>query len=345
MKEKEPIFWAKSENPEAREANRLGEVFNDEKIEQSMTFQLSTQESGEGALPEVDAYWFSLQDGPEGKVFLPKNGDPNKLAIFEPGLPGDSVDWFEGRHAPVLAKDGYTVISVRHRGLRTDTEKSRKYVNCEERITKGSELGRPTLGGDGTYSLTEISEEPAHVLNALRHDRLPDEITLIGHSAGSLYHAYSLSTNRVDPQVTERVKNIVSLGGYVDMEARGPRFGDIKDYYKWCQSLLRMSEPEENIEKLKKIFEETSQGHIPDHVMVTLVQSPEDEYVSLEGADRFQEKLGRGLVIVDMTQSAKEGEEVHDYGNMRPETLLRLVRMHYPRSKHRVAVSSRSPKE
>ncbi len=77
--------------------------------------------------------------------------------------------------------------------------------------------------------------------------------------------------------------------------------------------------------------------------MVTQVNSPDDEYIPPSAAKKFHNFLGRGLKITDETQSQSDGSEFHDLKNLRPETLIRLLKMHYPKAKHSATMRSKEP--
>lgn len=310
-------------------------IIEGEYIDKDLTFELNNEKDSAGNTIEGKHYWVKLNyrgQNAEGKLFTPQEGN-DKLVVFEAGLPGDSTVWIEEKHVPYLVKNGYTVLTIKHLGTKTATDRSPLYIHCPERIEKGKEAGVfANIGEQREYTLEEIASEPSTALNAIGANF--SEIFLIGHSAGSLFEAYSLP--KLEAPIRKKIRNLISLAGYVGgVEERVDKFGDLKGYYEMCRKVINMGDPEQSEKMIRGIFNEVYKNGVPEHIMVTQVQSPHDEYVTESGAKKFQEFLGRGLRIIDETQFE---DEFHDLKNLQPETLVRFLTMYYPKAKRSWAV-------
>lgn len=305
------------------------------RVENNLTFKLSDERGAEGEIIEGHAYWLRLKDGDkvaEGKLFTPTENDHNSLIIFEPGMPGDAVGWMEKKHVPALIKKGYTILVLRHLGTKIDTDKAPLYIQCPERQEKGKELQENALGGNSEYDVESLSHEVTTALNILGRDF--SEIKMVGHSAGALFNLNALM--ELSPEIREKITNYVSLSGFVGgIDARAPAFSSVQDYYRYCGNYLNLGDPAKNEQQLRIIFERVyaNRNTVPKNTMVTVVHSPNDEYLTIEGSEKLQEFLERGLHISDRTEFESE---FHDLKNLQPQTLVRLLGMYYPKSKHSV---------
>ncbi len=310
-----------------------------ESIDQTMSFDLNNECDMEGTPIPGNARWLRLSvEGKmaEGKMFYPATGQSTSLVVFEPGMPGDSVTWMEERFVLKLLEGGYTVFVLRHLGTKV-TEETMPYVHCDERLVKAHETANAEIGENREYTLDEIAAEPATVLNAIGDNF--EKIDVIGHSAGALHQAYALQFVR--PEIAERVHNFIALSGYLGgVEERTQNFHNLQGYYEYCSAYINMGDPAENVKQVQAIFASVADHGIPEHIMPILVNSPKDEYIPISGAQKFHEMIGRGLQIVDQTQYE---ERYHDLRNLQPETLLKLLSMHYPKSKHTIEVSHGRP--
>lgn len=311
----------------------LHDLLENESLDASLTFGLHEERDSEGRAIEGKAFWLKLrqeEEAAEGKLFLPPGASNDSLVLFEGGLPGDSPSWMEGKHTPAFLREGYSVLVMRHLGTKTDTEQAKKFIYSPERIARGGQTGQTAIGGMREFNLKEIAKEPAIALNALGGSF--SRIVMVGHSAGALHNAYAM--RELSPDVQERVQQFIALAGYLgDVDERKEQFADLKGYYDYCRRFINMGDPEANVALVNAIHERVRREGLPEHVMVTLINSPDDEYIPLTGAKRFQDLLGRGLRVIDETQSEPE---FHDLKNLQPETLLRLAEMHYPQAKHAV---------
>lgn len=304
-------------------------------LDPDMTFVLANERDANGRPIEGKALWLSLQQEgrhAEGKLYEPPSGGGKNLVVFEPGMPGDSTTWMEERHVPKLLEAGYTVFVLRHLGTRTDVDGADRYLHCPERARKGKATDRTAIGEQRQYFLDEVAGESATAMNTLG-DQF-DHIAVIGHSAGALYEAYALASVREETRA--KVTNFVALAGFLgDFQERKEAFGDVGSYYAWCQRYVALGDSAENVKRTQRMFGAIAHHGIPEHVMVTLVNAPEDEFLTLAGAEKFQQSLGRGLRIIDRTQ---EEPDFHDLKNLQPSTLLRLIAMRYPKSRHTATV-------
>ena len=280
----------------------------------------------------------------EGILHSPK--EPNgTLVIFAPGMPGDSNVWFEKKHVPVLLEKGYTVFALRHlgtkqeSGVRVNTEagevdKSSVYINCPERRNIPEQIG----GGDEPQSLEEMALEIAVVINALGGDY--KDIKIVNHSAGGVNTHYAIASGAIEAKHLSKISSIVNLSPYIGGDDDAYRTFTPDGYYEWAKQFVNMGDANTNVALVRRMFQTVYENRsaVPENTMVVSVVPQGDEYVTLKGADRFQEYFQRGLVIDDKTQSTKYGGEKHDLANLQPDTLLRLIKMQYPKSKHKISV-------
>ncbi len=285
----------------------------------------------------------------EGIIHSPEK--PNgTLLIFTPGLPGDSNVWFENKHMPLLLEKGYTVLALRHLGTKMQSgifaddaktiDKSSVYIHCEKRRGIEEQIG----GGREEHTLEEMALEGAVAVNALGQDF--EDIKFVSHSAGALHTLYAISSGAIDEKHLSKVSSLVNLSGYIGGDDEAYRTFTPEAYYRWSRQFISMGDENINValvqQMFKSIYENRSQ--FPKQAMVVSVNPSNDEYVTLAGAENFQHVLRRGLVIADDTQSKEVyGGEVHDLGNLQPETLLKFVEMQYPKAKHNVSLGSGTP--
>lgn len=328
-----------SANPETpQNLSVIASLKERKQLDERLTFALPHEVDANGRAIEGQAAWIKLHgEGgeAEGKLFAPIGNDTHSLIIFEPGMPGDAVGWMEGKHVPALLKEGYTVLVLRHLGTKVDTEKADTYIKCPERQERTHALSTNALGDKPEYDLEALSHEPTVALNTLGpHFR---DIKMVGHSAGALFNAAALA--EANPEVRQKISSYVSLSGFVGgIDERAPAFSDIRGYFAYCTQHLNMGSPIQNESALRKIFERvyTHKEIIPSHTMATQVHAPNDEYLTFKGAEKFHEFLNRGLLISDATQTQPE---FHDLKNLQPETLVRLLALHYPKAKHSAVFS------
>ncbi len=326
-----------SEGRETAPLELFVDIVDAKNVDKNFSFELHNERDASGKEIEAKVHWLKLQhegQSVEGKFYEPKDKGNGKLILWEPGLPGDGTTWFEEKHAAALVAAGYTVMALRHRGTRTKTDKAEAYVHCPER----QQLVGDTLGENREVNMDDLAFEPSIALNILGQKF--DEIKIIGHSAGAPFSLHSL--RHVAPEVLAKIKNMVSLAGGVGGEGHfAEGFPPFAEYMKFCQTRINLGDPKANEEAFYRIVEEVYKGIIPEHIMMALVHSENDEYLKASGANRLFNHLGRGLNIDDKTQFEPE---IHDLKNLRPETLLRLLEMYYPKARHRVALKAREPR-
>lgn len=314
---------------------KLKDIISTENIDMEMTFSLNNEKDALGKKIEGDAFWVKFKhEGKvaEGKVFVPEDGQHGKLVIFDPGMPGSGVVWMEEKFVAPLLKNGYTVTVLRHLGAKTQGERFKKNIHSPER----SEKSNNTIG-NGQYDIEGISHEVEVATNAMGEQF--KDISLIGHSGGVLNIISSIKD--IDQKIQAEINRIISLSGFVDEDSLNI---DLEKFYEYCKKYLNMGEAHKNVQTVEKMFKEIyNRGNkvLPDNTMLIQVNSPKDEFFDLKGAEKFKELLTRGLNITDETQTESE---FHDLKNLQPKTLLRLLEMHYPKSKHDVSVFQQTKK-
>lgn len=316
-----------------------------ERIDSKMTFELKDER---GVIYEKgdSAFWVSLQgpDGKkvEGKFFVSGNGH-DKLLVFEPGMPGDSNKWMEAKFVPELLRQGYSIFCVRHRGTRVNAENSSNYVSCSERINKEKDDSGAILGqveGQAEFSIEDIDDEPRIVIEALQKNF--KQLYLVGHSSGAEGIAYSLS--KLPTEITAKVHSFVSLAGYVGRYNKTSDLFDEKGifnsermqkYFDYCCKFFAMIDASRNVESKKRVLRSIYESRFSESINFVLVNTPKDEYVTVESSQQFRDFIGRGLRIIDETEREPD---FHDLKNLQPQTLIRLLEIYHPKSKHTVTV-------
>lgn len=335
-----------AENEQKKELEPLFEIIKKESLDLDYTFRLKNEVSRDGEEIKGEAFWFKIKEGEkcvEGKFYRPKN-DSDSLIVFAQGMPGDAVTWFEEKHVKKLIEEGYDIIVPRHNGTKLKEENINNYVHSQERIARGLDSGQDNLGEQRIYALKELAEEYEIVLKLLA-DKF-EEIKLIGHSGGVLNLAHSLTN--LPPEITGRIKSFINLTGFIgkynkEEDSFGSKDGflvqDMKKYYKNCNTILNLQEPEKSIEAAKQMLDRIYNTQLPNNITYTHITSTREEYFSLALVKDFQNHVG-GLRIIDETQFEPE---YHDLKNLRTETLIRLLNINKPKSKHTATFSKKEP--
>ncbi|MFA6963094.1 MAG: alpha/beta fold hydrolase [Patescibacteria group bacterium] len=330
-------FYSPIKDPNAVEEQELGK---------NSPIPLMAEKDANGEPIPGEAQWLTLKaEGRvvEGKMFQPAGGS-KKLVFFEPGMPGDSNTWMEGKHVPKLVEAGYAVFCARHSGSQINSERSPELIKCPERIEAGKVQGQEYIGGDEPATVEDIDREPEIALKALSADF--DEIYLVGHSSGAAAELYSMTN--LPGEITDKIRSFTSLSGFIgeyDHEAdtfdREGRFDSegLRKYYEYCNQYLNMGDAGHNVELAKSVLERIYSHPLPEHIQVNLITSPKDEYVTPDQAGGYHDFIGRGLRVRDKTQ---DRPDYHDLKNLTPETLIRLIEIYHPESTHNVTVGNKN---
>ena len=334
-------------SPSRSDLNPLEEIIPSASLDQTHTFQLHPSKEIPWA-PFGTGYWVALKEddtiAAEGALLIPSthSGKKSRLIVFEPGMPGRSaIRNVEERHAPLLLREGYHLLILRHLGAFLESEDAAAMIHCPERIRIGKNLKEETLGEQRKYNVEEMAHEVVTAVNTV--GKAFDEIRLVGHSSGALAHLRSIP--QLEEDVRSRITHVVSLagltGGIENMRWLIKNFG-LKPYLKRCNKLINMVAPETNITHLRHMFNAIYGYKIPDHIMLIQVNTPKDEYIHPNASKRYQNYQERGLNIRDETQTAKK---YHYLQNLRPETLKRFLTIYQPSTKHSVTFCSKEPKK
>jgi hypothetical protein len=335
----------KQENENREQVEVSVPLIEKENIDSQMTFELKNEQ---GVMSEKgdSAFWVKLlgEKGEvvEGKFFASGEGQ-EKLIVFEPGMPGDSNKWMETRLVPELIRQGYSVFCVRHNGTKVNVENAGNYVNCPERIEKGSGEQDAVLGqmpNKKEFTIEDIANEPRIAVEALQ--KKFKQIDLIGHSNG--VPGIALSLSELSKEVIDKVHGFVGLSGFIGQYDEGKDFFDpkgnfntkaVRGYYEYCSKFVNLGDLDKNVELQKRVLKKIYGSALPKNIQLTLVNSPKDEYIPVESSQEYRDFVGRGLGITDETQTEAD---FHDLKNLQPKTLLRLLEMHHPKRKHMVTV-------
>lgn len=292
-------------------------------------------------------YWVALKEnnhiGAEGTLFIPtEKSDRTRLIVFEPGMPGkNAIRSMEEYHAPLLLREGYHLLILRHLGAFFESSGAPAMIHCSERIGLGKGLGEKTLGEQKKYNIEDLAHEVVTAVNTV--GKSFDEIRLIGHSSGALAHLWAIP--QIEDDIRARITHIISLAGFIggveNMRWLVRTFG-IKPHLKKCNELIHMIAPETNLSYLRNMFSAIYNYMIPEHIMLIQIHTPKDEYIHPNAPLRYQNYQKRGLNIRDETQTAKKYHYLH---NLRPETLGRFLNVYHPSAKHSVTFRAKKPKK
>ncbi len=317
----------------------------------SLEYNLIPSKTIDTGSEHPNSWWIELTDGKsavEGKLHLAADG-LEKIAVYTPGLPGDSVQRFEKDFVPSLTDAGYSVFVIRHTGTRTDSQEASTMVNSELRRQQQNPVGLSEPSE--TVSSERMINEPRIALNVFGDSENVSEISLISHSFGSLATGVSLGEYLEErPSDSAKIKKWVSVAGMTGrMSEEGVIDGDrgfsldgdvAKLVYQ--ESLppekYRAEEFESAIEGLKNGYHrlEKSAEHLKT-VSVIAVNNPEDPGVSLATARDLLDMAGKGILLKDETITSEEAKgkglsSVHNMPNADPINLVRILGLSSPQS-------------
>lgn len=312
-----------------------------------LTFPLTQEKDEAGNDMKGTSFWIALtKDGKirsEGKLFLPEEHcDQSHLILFTPGMPGEQFcRSVEERFVNPLLQEGNSVLVLRHLGMWMNTPSSNEFIACPEREKIGKSLNQNTLGEEKPYDCRELVGEVTEALRVFGPSF--KTISLIGHSSGALGQALALQ--EIPEEIRQKIRHFVSLAGLVGGMRHlrwWLRNRIMFTLYLWhCQAFIHLKSPSLNIQKLKEMFEDLYKNILPSHIMPIFIHPPGDEFIHPLAAERYHKHNGRGLSVIDQTEDSCE----HKMNNLRAETLLRLLNVYHPLSKHTCIVRSRVPKQ
>lgn len=310
-----------------------------------LTFPLTKETDESGNAINGESYWIALtKDGKirsEGKLFLPpQEKDRSHLILLTPGMPGEAFCSFvEKRFVNPLLAEGKSILVLRHLGTWMHTVSSKEFIACAEREERGKHLHQKTLGEHKPYDFRELVGEVTEALRSLGpHFR---SISLVGHSSGALGEALALQA--IPEDIQRKIQHFVSLAGLVGGTEHlrwwlRNRF--MLTIYLWqCQEVIHLKSPPHNIQKLEEMFQDLYSHTLPSHIMPISIHAPEDELIHPFAAERYQKHNGRGLSVIDRTESPC----YHKLNNLQADTLLRLLKIYHPNTNHTITVTRRVP--
>lgn len=123
---------------------------------------------------------------------------------------------------------------------------------------------------------------------------------------------------------------VIGLSGFIYKDKftkyYNETLGGLKGYYELCKKYLRLGDAGVNEVAANQMLEKfTKKGKdaLPEHVQLTLLNAPNDEFLQLEGSRDFVNKvLGRGTVIRDDAQFTGE---LHGLEDMKTDQLLKML--------------------
>lgn len=337
--------------------------------------------SGEKQSQNYKSFWLefkTLVDEQEschlraGKLFIPNNHN-KELVCFYAGMPGENTADWEKHYVEELIDDGFAVWIPRHNGIKINEENQNYYINSQEVATDYLSVKRENVAERlSNQFLDDFLEEPAADLSVLTKQRNIDGITLIGHSFGASSIIHSLGNENPKYQIRKDViKKVVLVNGLLG-DGVFPEEGDevidgmrltpnqfVNAQTKAASKFFNIDGQIEIKKTLQKLFPEIAQSKIPNYIDLIITASPMDAYLTLDGAKKYLENQGHGLLVADLTnsniapnkknghfvfgaefeeitpelvaQANKESKELyggsqHSAPNFKPETLLRLIK-------------------
>jgi hypothetical protein len=297
-----------------------------------------------------NSWWLELDDHSggrlEGKLHLAPKG-LERVVIYVPGLPGDSVKRFESDFVPSLIEAGYSVFAIRHSGTRTDSQETVSMVNSELRRQQGATIGLSRF--EDRASIETMINEPRVALNIFARLDQTREINLVSHSFGSLATAVSLSEYlRANPELS-KIHSWVSVAG---MTGR-LREGDITDpdrgfalegevaeaVYRESLSPERyqVDDFEPVIQNIRNAYQSLQRsGESLRSVNIIAVNNPDDPQIGLVTARDLLQLARKGLLLKDKTiteeEARKKGTSVHNMPNTDPRNLVRVLQLRSSKS-------------
>jgi|GEM_PF-1090148 len=283
----------------------------------------------------------------EGAIYEPES--PNgETIVFVPGSPGDSVVWFENRDLPWLLKEGYQVFVVRHGGVKIN-DHTKGVVNNEKRGQYSEHIG------DAEMQITEWMREPELAIEYFFENKL----TVISHSLGGLAVGNSL-IELGKKQKLENLQKWINLSGVTyDMQIfrektevlwREFANGYLKECCQYSDGDKVVDDIIKALEKMNKALPEMK---LPEEFRIISVNPQQDEYAPIAGMNNVHNLMARGLSVVDKTLTVEEFLKVkknneyamfHDFLNLEPETLHRLVKMSVSNNMHGAIFEKPEPK-
>jgi len=277
----------------------------------------------------------------EGALYAPEK--PNgETIIFVPGMPGDSVVWFEKNDLDTLLEKGYKVFTIRHNGVKTSSDSS-GIVNNSTRNDFSSHIGNENL------EIDDWLHEPELALECFSDE----DATVISHSFGGLAVGASL-VNLASEGKGQNISKWINLAG-VTYSPEQFKEGDWSYFINnYLGSSCNFENGDKIVEDIKvaieKLNDELPAAQLPDKLRIVSVNTKNDEYVPVDGGVNLQEKTGMGLAVHDetmpegfMDKADNQGKMIHDMPNLLPETLIRLVEMTVSKAPHEVTFKRSEP--
>lgn len=320
--------------------NKLNKFFNITHIDQDMSFPLDEREDLKNK-----PVWITFSENGEsieGKFFESEQ-ENSEIIIFEPGMPGSSVRLAEENHVKNIVESGYSVLVLRHRGLKISSD---KLVNCPERLKKDNSsdiLGK----GNGKNTLEKIYNELSIVLNSLSPQ--VKKIDLIGHSTGSSCIAYSLP--KIKDDVLKKINKFISgagwLGEYNESTGSFDKAGrfdadKLEKYYEYCKQFVELDDAKNEVESQKKLFDYIRKNPLPQSIDFISLISNKDEYIDEKEPNEFRKIQGRGLNIVTEGERISNDFEYHDLSNVETKNIIRCLKMKIGKHPHDIIVDKES---
>lgn len=288
--------------------------------------------------------WLKLEKGEsvvEGALYEPIESN-GKMIIFVPGMPGDSVSWFENNDLSEVLRDGYKVFVIRHSGILV-SEDNNGLVNNATRHNLPGHIGKEKA---------EVSDwlgEPAIVLESFSNE----DVTLISHSLGGL----AVGNSIIDLSNYNQLDNLsrwINLAGVTytlqDFEEK------TKKSWEWYvdNKLAAKCSFNDNSKivddigaAVKRLNDELPKALLPETFRMVSINPERDEYVPPESGINLQRKMSTGLAVLDKTVSDDyrselelRGEMVHDLPHLLPQTLMRLLKLEINKNPHTVVFAN-----
>ncbi|MEI7621314.1 MAG: methyltransferase domain-containing protein [Candidatus Moraniibacteriota bacterium] len=274
---------------------------------------------------------------------------PNgETIVFVPGSPGDSVAWFENRDLAWLLEEGFKVFVARHGGVKIN-DYTKGAVNNEKRGQYSKHIGNEEM------QIAEWMKEPELAIEYFSDNK----VTVISHSLGGLAVGNSLIELGKNQKLGNVQKWINLSGVTYDMQTFHDKTEIIwrefaNGYLKeCCQYPDGDKVVDDIITALEKMNESLLEMQLPEALRIISVNPQQDEYAPVAGMKNVHNLMARGLSVVDKTLTEEKFLEVkknnkyamfHDFLNLEPETLHRLVKRSISKHRHGTTFENPAPK-
>lgn len=271
----------------------------------------------------------------EAQVFSPEI-QSTECILFCPGFPGAGATLFEQRHAATLVHEGYTLVVLRHAGIRLDGPAGPFMVNNAHRLMLARRKGEKLIGGDSPATMDTWLMEPYVAFKNLSEKFL--HIHVIGNSFGALAAMWSLTEGGVNHAHLKSLLLMAGAQGVADMTPMSimriwlPQFIELPHVTDKV-SLEPAVQVNATLRHVYDVLPERVKTKLPDTIPLTYLVVQNDEILKLFDTERFREAIGgRGDIIIDEIDRAHPNHSLmaHDMPDYPTEYIIDILQKGLP---------------